>query len=133
MSATEHAKTQTATGLDALLAAVQDSELVDLTVTLAENLPAHWPTHMPFQRKVYNWYATRREGQIQPIHGFRGPYHTGWLVLDEHCGTHVDAPAHFIPPSDSGLPFAGEMNRTTVERSTSGISSVPPRSSTPRS
>ena len=102
--------------LDAMLAAVRDSELIDLTVTLAEELPAHWPTHMPFQRKVYNWYASRREGQIQPIHGFRGPYHTAWLVLDEHCGTHVDAPAHFVPPPDSGLPFAGEMHRQTVDR-----------------
>ena len=102
--------------LAALLAAVQGCELVDLTVTLAEYLPAHWPTHMPFQRKVYNWYASRAEDQIQPVHGFRGPYHTAWLVLDEHCGTHIDAPAHFIPPPGSGLPHAGEMNRQTIDQ-----------------
>jgi kynurenine formamidase len=101
----------------ALAGLFQDREIVDLTVTLREDLPAAWPTHMPFQRKVYNWYASRTgPDQIQPIHGFRGPYHTAWLVLDEHCGTHVDAPAHFIPPPDSGLPHAGEQHAQTVDR-----------------
>ena len=103
----------TQTGLQGLLSAVQGGELIDLTVTLAEHLPAHWPTHVPFQRKVYNWYASRQEGQIQPIHGFRGPYQTAWLTLDEHCGTHFDAPTHFIPPPDSGLPHASDLGVQT--------------------
>ncbi len=109
-------QTATMPRLDALAAAVAGSELVDLTVTLAEHLPAAWPTHMPFQRKVYNWYASVREGQIQPVPGFRGPYHTAWLVLDEHSGTHVDAPAHFIPPPGSGLPLEGEMGLQTADK-----------------
>lgn len=102
--------------LDRLLSGLADSDLIDLSVTLAEHLPAAWPTHMPFQRKVYNWFASRSEGQIQPVHGFRGPYQTAWLVLDEHAGTHVDAPAHFIPPPDSGLPFANEFGTQTGEK-----------------
>ncbi len=97
----------------ALVEAVQGSELVDLTVTLAEHLPAAWPTHLPFQRKVYNWYETRHEGQIQPVNGLRGPYQTAWLALDEHCGTHFDAPTHFIPPPGSGLPHASELGLQT--------------------
>ena len=104
-----------AAGLDALLATVQGSEVIDLTVTLAEYLPAAWPTHVPFQRKVYNWYAPQPD-QIQPIHGFRGPYHTAWLALDEHCGTHVDFPSHFIPPPGSGLPLAGELGLQTGDK-----------------
>jgi kynurenine formamidase len=68
---------------------------------------------MPFQRKVYNWYASRHEGQVQPVHGFRGPYHTAWLTLDEHCGTHFDAATHFVPPPDSGLPGASELGLQT--------------------
>ena len=107
--------TVTDPGTDALaplLAAVRGSELVDLTVTLAEHLPAAWPTHVPFQRKIYNWYAPRPD-QIQPIHAFRGPYQTAWLALDEHCGTHFDAPTHFIPPPDSGLPHASELGLQT--------------------
>ncbi|HEY7035249.1 MAG TPA: cyclase family protein [Thermomicrobiales bacterium] len=102
--------------LEALVSALAEFEVVDLTVMLAEHLPGAWPTHMPFQRKVYNWYASGAAGQIQPVHGFRGPYQTAFLTLDEHCGTHVDAPAHFIPPPGSGLPAAGEMNLMTGEK-----------------
>ena len=105
----------TTAGLGPLAAMIAGSELVDLSVTLAEHLPAAWPTHMPFQRKVFNWYA-RKEGQVQPIHSLRGPYQTGWLTLDEHCGTHFDAPTHFIPPPDSGLPHAGPAGTVTVEQ-----------------
>lgn len=101
--------------LDALVGALSDFDVVDLTVLLAEDLPAAWPTHMPFQRKVYNWYGGV-PGQIQPIHGFRGPYQTAWLTLDEHCGTHIDAPSHFIPPPDSGLPEAGELGNQSLEK-----------------
>lgn len=102
-------------GFETLLAAVQGSELIDLTVTLAEHLPGSWPTHVPFQRKVFNWYAAR-EGQIQPIHALRGPYQTAWLAIDEHCGTHFDAPTHFIPPPDSGLPHASELGLETGDK-----------------
>lgn len=103
-------------GLEPLAALLRGSELVDLSVTLAEHLPAAWPTHMPFQRKVYNWYANRHEGQIQPIHSLRGPYQTAWMTLDEHCGTHFDAPTHFIPPPDSGLPHASELGLQTGDK-----------------
>ncbi|CAA9544165.1 MAG: hypothetical protein AVDCRST_MAG73-2239 [uncultured Thermomicrobiales bacterium] len=96
----------------ALAALIAGAEVIDLSVPLAENLPGAWPSHVPFQRKVYNWYAAVPD-QIQPIHGWRGPYQTAWLTLDEHCGTHFDAPTHFIPPPDSGLPFAGDLGRQT--------------------
>ena len=49
-----------------LLSVLNNYDVVDLTVPLAENLPAAWPVHMPFQRKVYNWYADRTD-QIQPV------------------------------------------------------------------
>lgn len=100
---------------EALLAGFRASKVVDLTVELAEDLPAAWPTHMPFQRKLYNWYASD-SNQHQPTHGFRGPYHTATLTLDEHCGTHIDSPAHFIPPAGSGLPNKGELGSVTVEK-----------------
>src|SRR4051812_21721654 len=101
--------------LGGLLSALAQFDVVDLTVPLAENLPCAWPTHVPFQRKVFNWYGDRHD-QIQPIHSIRGPYHTAWLALDEHCGTHIDAPAHFIPPPDSGLPHASEWGKVTLEQ-----------------
>lgn len=104
------------TALDDLLTALSRFDIVDLTVLLAEDLPASWPTHMPFQRKVYNWYDSRQAGQIQPVYGFRGPYHTAFLTLDEHCGTHIDAPNHFIPPPGSGLPLESEVGLITGEK-----------------
>ncbi|MCC6314968.1 MAG: cyclase family protein [Thermomicrobiales bacterium] len=94
-------------GID-LAAALLTGEIVDCSVTLDERLPASWPTHMPFQRKVYSWFENR-QGPPQDVQGWRGPYHTGWVTLDEHCGTHVDAPSHFIPPPDSGLANAAEI------------------------
>ena len=76
--------------LAAMTAAMGASRVVDLSVPLAEHLPAAWPTHMPFQRKVYNWYADRPAGSEpegpQPLLGHRGPYCTAWITLDEHCG-----------------------------------------------
>jgi kynurenine formamidase len=107
--------TETSSALAGIMAALGSCRVVDLTVTLAENLPAAWPTHMPFQRKVYNWYANQ-PNQIQPIHGFRGPYQTAWLTLDEHCGTHIDAPSHFIPTPETGLPNALEIGRVSLEQ-----------------
>ncbi len=80
--------------------------VVDLTVPLAEELPCTWPGHMPFRATVWTWFA-ERDG-VQPVHPrMGGAYQTRWLVMDEHVGTHVDAPRHFVPPADSGLPNAG--------------------------
>ncbi len=36
--------------------------------------------------------------------------------MDEHTGTHVDAPAHFIPEQGSGLPNEGPAGATTIDR-----------------
>ena len=107
--------TQTQNAIDAMLAGFRASRVVDLTVALAEDLPGAWPTHMPFQRKLYNYFANN-PNQNQPTFGFRGPYHTAVLTLDEHCGTHIDAPAHFIPPLGSGLPNEGEIGSQTLEK-----------------
>jgi kynurenine formamidase len=101
--------------LDALLAGFRGSRVVDLTVTLSEEFPCAWPTHMPFQRKLYNYFANDAT-QYQPTMGFRGPYHTAVLTLDEHCGTHIDSPSHFIPPAGSGLPNAAEIGSQTVDK-----------------
>jgi kynurenine formamidase len=101
--------------LGQLLTLLAGYDVVDLTVPLAEHLPAAWPTHMPLQRKLYNHYAAV-PGQLQPTHAFRGPYQTAWLTLDEHCGTHIDAPSHFIPAPGSGLPHEAEIGRVSLEQ-----------------
>jgi kynurenine formamidase len=89
--------------------------IVDLTLVLAEELPAAWATHMPYQQKTFN-YFTDRDDQVGPLKSETGPYQTRWLLIDEHTGTHIDAPAHFIPEPGTGLPDAGPAGTVTVEQ-----------------
>jgi isatin hydrolase len=98
------------TALAELLAA---HRLVDLSLTVAEDLPCSWPTHMPFQHKTYSWFADRPRtaGALRDRTG--GGYQTRWLLIDEHTGTHFDAPSHFVPPPDSDLPGASQMGTVT--------------------
>jgi isatin hydrolase len=81
--------------------------VADLSLPLDEPLPCTWPGHMPFRATVWTWFADRPDDP-QPVHPRNGGlYQTRWLVMDEHAGTHLDAPNHFIPPPGSGLPQAG--------------------------
>ena len=89
-------------------------EVVDLSVMDGERWPCSWPTQMPFQQKVWNWFA--EAGGPAPVHAYMGPVHIRWMTLDDHCGTHVDAPAHFVPPKDSGLPHAGPLGGQSGEQ-----------------
>lgn len=91
------------------------AEIVDLSLTVAEDLPGSWPTHVPFQQKVFNWFADR-PADLMPVSGRGGPYHTRWMVIDDHTGTHFDAPNHFIPPPDSGLPNAAQAGLVANEQ-----------------
>ena len=42
-----------------IAAAVAGGEVVDLTVTISENYPAHWPFHPPFRRWTMNWFVAQ--------------------------------------------------------------------------
>jgi isatin hydrolase len=90
-------------------------ELVDLTLLLAEDLPCWWPAHMPYQQKTFNYFADQLQA-LQPVRSRAGAYHTRWLLIDEHTGTHFDAPTHFIPPPDSGLAEAGSAGELSADR-----------------
>jgi kynurenine formamidase len=91
------------------------ARIVDLSLLVAEELPAWWPTHLPFQHKTWCWFADL-ETPIGEATGSRGPYTTRWMLMDEHTGTHVDAPRHFLPPPGSGLPDAHPLGAVTVEQ-----------------
>jgi kynurenine formamidase len=101
--------------MSAQLPSFEDLELVDLTVVLAEDFPCWWPAHMPYQQKTFNYFADQLEA-VQPVRSRAGAYQTRWLLIDEHTGTHFDAPTHFIPPPSSGLPEAGPAGEISVER-----------------
>ena len=89
--------------------------VIDLSLPIAEDLPSHWSTHQPFQVKTSNWFADHRHPAASAL-SRNGPYATRWMAIDEHTGTHVDAPCHFIPPPGSGLPDAGPAGAVSVEQ-----------------
>jgi kynurenine formamidase len=93
----------------------ENCQVIDLSLLIAEDLPCYWATHLPFQHKTYNWFADRGDGSGCVINR-SGPYATRWMAIDEHTGTHIDAPSHFIPPEDSGLPHAAAAGAITVDR-----------------
>jgi len=68
---------------------------VDLTLLLDEQYPATWPGHVPFVRRTWNWYETTASGP-EIWSSACGPYFTEVLIIDEHIGTHFDAPSHFL-------------------------------------
>ncbi|MFH8492039.1 cyclase family protein [Streptomyces longisporoflavus] len=90
--------------------------VIDLSLVLAEDLPCHWSTHQPFQHKVWSWFSTLKTSGASVVNRSGVPYSTRWMTIDEHTGTHFDAPSHFVPPSDSGLPGASPSGDVTAEK-----------------
>ncbi len=88
-------------------------KLIDLSVVVDESLPSSWPTHMPFVSKVWNYYEPLDElqGRIRSD----APYQTRFWIIDEHCGTHFDAPPHFIPPVRADLPLSAKVGEETSD------------------
>ena len=84
--------------------AISAGSVQDLTLTIAPDLPCVWPSGMTPMAVV----PTATFG--------RSGRHRDMLVIDEHTGTQWDAPAHFVPPPDSGLPGAGPMGLVTGEK-----------------
>jgi kynurenine formamidase len=66
-----------------LVLTLESFELVDLSHTLQEGIPA-WPTHARFGQTLYESYEL---GDVARHYG---------LSMSEHTGTHIDAPLHFI-------------------------------------
>src|SRR5688572_20493467 len=91
-------------------------DVVDLSVTVAENLPAHWGASPPLQRWTYNWFSPKKNDYGTQFVGSEGPYYGQRYVIDEHTGTQSDFPAHFVPPPNSGLPFAGPQGLVTGDK-----------------
>ena len=114
-----------------IAAAVAGGEVVDLTVTISENYPAHWPFHPPFRRWTMNWFEkkagpytanpragaggkgdTVKENLVQSVF----PYYSQQMVIDEHTGTQADFPAHFVPPAGSGIEFQSDAGWMTGDK-----------------
>lgn len=88
--------------------------VVDLTLLLGEEYPCTWPGHMPYQQKTFNYFGVEGTDEAHLISPC-GPYQTRWLLIDEHTGTHVDAPAHFIPRPGTGYIDEGTAGDVTAD------------------
>lgn len=114
-----------------IAAAVAGGEVVDLTVTISEDLPGHWPFHPPFRRWTMNWFETKAGPYTNnPLEGAGGkadtvredlvqsvfPYYSQQIVIDEHTGTQADFPAHFVPPKGSGIEFENDAGWLTGDK-----------------
>lgn len=87
-----------------LTAQVAPEHVQDLSLLVARDFPCVWPVGMTPLAIV----PTQTFGQTA--------YHRNMLIIDEHTGTQWDAPAHFVPPPDSGLPGAGPNGLITGEK-----------------
>src|SRR5215210_4531715 len=77
-------------------ASLAGARVVDLSLTVSERLPGTWPGHMTYAHHNWNWFA-EVDGPTGKTRS-TDPYQTNFVVMDEHCGTHFDAPTHFVPP-----------------------------------
>ncbi|MBS0203846.1 MAG: cyclase family protein [Planctomycetes bacterium] len=85
-------------------AQLRPDEVQDLTLLISPDRPCVWPVGMT-------------QHVVVPSRTFGpGPYHRDLIVIDEHTGTQWDAPAHFVPPPNSGLPGAGPNGLITGEK-----------------
>ena len=83
--------------------ALNEGEVECLSVILSSEYPCWWPGLPEYQSIRYH--------KIGPA-----PFRSNLTIIDEHTGTHFDAPAHWIPPLESGLPHAGIYGSITSEK-----------------
>jgi isatin hydrolase len=96
---------------------IRSSRTVDLTLTLSEDLPCWWPTAFPYRHTTDHWFTrVERDGSSPLLSRSGAAYHSCVVSMDEHTGTHFDAPSHFIPPPGSELPDAGPAGAITADR-----------------
>lgn len=87
-----------------LTAPGQDPQVVDLSLTVAPDLPCVWPVGMtPYMITETHTLA---------LDGFRREQ----ILIDEHTGTQWDAPAHFMARPGSGVEGAGDNGTVTGEK-----------------
>lgn len=107
---------------DAMIEIMNKYSVIDLSHPLEQDMPV-WPTHPRFF-----------QNEIESYHRGDDSY-LNQLTLGEHCGTHVDAPIHFVAGGKSidevdvlqlfgqalkidmsGVPANGTLGREGIER-----------------
>jgi kynurenine formamidase len=83
----------------AILDLWKNMECIDLSVTLSEAYPVSWPTVPQYRKRTLNWFEDFHGPDGELVRS-QGAYYDQYLEMDEHAGTHVDFPIHFLPPAE---------------------------------
>jgi len=83
----------------------QNRKVIDLTVPIAENVPSWYSYGQPFLKVLLNWFD-----------GIRGHMRSYVYTIEEHTGTHCDAPCHTIPDEGLDFPWSGPAGSISVEK-----------------
>src|SRR4051794_6446737 len=97
----------------ALARFMSGTSVVDLSVDISEVHPAWYIFDPAYRAELHVTYDSPPSPAL-PFGG--GGFFSRTLTGEEPLGTHFDAPAHIIPPPDSGLPHAGPAGLLTTER-----------------
>lgn len=84
----------------------EKTDIIDLSVNNASDLPCWWPTVHPFHAALVCWYDN----------DWLAPCFEQVIIMEEHTGTHFDAPPHFIPDPKYNLPYSTPAGEMTVEK-----------------
>jgi kynurenine formamidase len=82
-----------------LTALIESMEVMDLSQILEENIPV-WPTHSKFMHNV--WHSLELDDDSTNYQ----------IIMNEHNGTHVDMPCHYIKEGEVGQLTAENMPLT---------------------
>jgi len=84
---------------------MSNSKIIDLTALIGSEYPCYYYRGQHFLQVP-----------LQDYDGPRGQYISNVLIMEEHCGTHCDAPNHMIPPLGSKFSHAGSAHNISVEK-----------------
>jgi kynurenine formamidase len=84
---------------------LQGATIVDLSVTTGPDMPCSPPEGQRMNQYLFNTYTDPRGVFLEYVQ-----------IHDDHTGTHIDAPSHFTPSLESGLPHATEFGTVTIEQ-----------------
>lgn len=68
----------------------ENTRIIDLSLPLREDFPSTWPGMKQFQHVECKNFPSPED-----------PCRSCWFSMDEHCGTHCDAPGHFVQPDQT--------------------------------
>ncbi|HTF71974.1 MAG TPA: cyclase family protein [Edaphobacter sp.] len=88
-----------------LWALLQGAKIVDLSVITGPDMPCSPPEGQRMAQYLFNTYTDPRGVFLEYVQ-----------LHDDHTGTHIDAPSHFTPSLESGLPHATEFGTVTIEQ-----------------